>query len=316
MAPRRFVLEVDYDRSALLAFIAKIRRIVCVEKRNVVVDFRKTLRMHPCGTLLFVAELERIRRSRGGDSSCFRCIYPKDLVVEQVLQQVGILDILRCKARQPEQNFEENVRHWRFASGLQVEGAKLEELSAAFEGKIADALMTDFYDGITEAMTNSIQHAYELERNDGITTIDDLKRWWMFSQEYEGFLYVAFCDTGIGIPRSLKSDTHWSREILGDLMRSLKISGDSESELIKGAIELRTTRTEEQHRGRGLSEILDVVRNSGKGTFLIHSNRGSYKYDASDESQRLTDFNESIRGTLILWKVPLAELREPHDPQS
>jgi hypothetical protein len=306
LAPKRFGLAGAQSRADVIKFLNKLRRITLVKKRGVVIDFKRTERMYACGTLLFVAELERIRRTRGGDNSCFRCTYPKDRIVEQVLQQVGILDLLRAKSRLSEHAFAENVRHWKYATGLEVEGAKFEGFHKAFEGKVANALLTDFYAGITEAMTNSVHHAYEGDRGDGIGLATDLRRWWMFSQERNNILSVAFCDTGIGIPRSIVTSGQWSESVIGSILKRLGFGGDSEGELIRSAIELHKSRTGQEHRGRGLGEIVDVVRRSAKGNFTIHSNRGLYRYNAETSAELITDYTESIMGTLILWNVPLS----------
>jgi hypothetical protein len=303
-APRRFGLEREATRTPLVKFLGNVRRLVWSKKKNVLIDFSATEKMHPSGTLLFVAELERIRRARG-DNSCFRCKLPRDIIVRQVLQQVGILDLLRCEARQNESDFAANVRHWKYATGLEVDGAKFETFQKAFEGKIAAPLLTDFYAGITEAMTNSIHHAYEAERGDGIGLSSDTNRWWMFSQQKDNNLSVAFCDTGIGIPRSLLTSGHWSESLLGGILKKLGFAGNFEGELVRSAIELHKSRTGSEHRGRGLGEILDVVRNSGRGNFTILSNRGFYRYDSDSKTEVIMDFDDSIMGTLILWNVPV-----------
>lgn len=304
-APRVFGLARASSRTPLTKFLGEVRKYAWTRKRNVIIDFSATERMHPCGTLLFVAEIERIRRARDGDNSCFRCTYPRDPIVEQVLQQVGILDLLRGRSRQNESTFAPNVRHWKYATGLEVDGAKFESFRKAFEGKIAAALLTDFYAGITEAMTNSIHHAYEAERGDGIDLSSDIKRWWMFSQQKDNTLSVAFCDTGIGIPRSLLTSGHWSESVLGGVLKKLGFVGEVEGELVRSAIELHKSRTGSEHRGRGLGEILDVVRRGQRGSFTIHSNRGFYRYDPAKKTELILDFDDSIMGTLILWNVPL-----------
>jgi hypothetical protein len=302
-APKYFVLEEPGSRAELIAFIEKIRIAVLTNRGNVIIDFSDTKQMYPCGTLLFVAEIERLRRHRGSNS-CFRCTYPKHLVVEQVLQQVGILDLLRCTARLTDISFVENVRHWRYATADNVDGAKFEPFKEGIEGKVAEPLLKEFFAGVTEAMTNCVQHAYVEDRGDGVENTPDLRRWWMFSQERNGQLSVAFCDTGIGIPRSLQDPKHWSQSLIMGLLAQLGFKGQ-EAELVRIAVELGKSRTGQGHRGRGLTEILDVIRNSGKGYLRIHSNHGFYRYNGGDGIEVMRDFAGSIMGTLILWNVPI-----------
>src|SRR5206468_2553619 len=115
---------------------------------------------------------------------------------------------------------------------------------------------------------------YIRERGDGISHTEDLRRWWMFSQEKDNQLSVAFCDTGIGIPRSIKTSGDWSPSLVQNALKRLGLGEETDAALIRSSIELHESRTGEQHRGRGLGQILDVVRRASKGQLMIHSNSG------------------------------------------
>jgi hypothetical protein len=160
------------------------------------------------------------------------------------------------------------------------------------------------------AMTNSIQHAYESERGDGLRGSEDLKRWWMFSQERAGMLTVAFCDLGIGIPRSIQNPKQWDRGLVTSLLAQLGLSQPLESSLIRVALELSRSRTNLPHRGKGLPEILKAVREIPSGFLQIYSNQGSYRFRSKDQSERLHDFRDSIGGTMILWELEIASSQE------
>jgi len=291
-------------RRKLTAFLDRIRNVTIGQSREAFIDFSDTERLGPGGTLLFLAEIDRIKRARRGER-LLSCNFPRNRIVEQVLQQVGILDILGRKARLVESRFGETVRHWRFATGNSVEGEKVEPFVGPLDGRLAASLTDGLYVGLTEAMTNCSQHAYEEHRQDGIETTPDLRRWWMFSQEKDGLLSVAFCDLGMGIPRSLDVSRQWDKSVVASILSRLNFTSRTEANLIRAAMELRKTRTQLSHRGKGLPQILDVVREAASGFLQIHSNRGMFHYNAASDKEILEDFPQSIRGTLILWELPL-----------
>lgn len=82
-----------------------------------------------------------------------------------------------------------------------AEGEQFAELFEEFDGRIKN--FKQLYEGMVEAMANSVAHAYLSERGDGFELTPDTKRWWAFWQERAGKLSVVICDLGIGISRSL-----------------------------------------------------------------------------------------------------------------
>jgi hypothetical protein len=304
LAPEVFLLERGTDRARMVKFLAGIRDAVVVRKLKVRIDFSKVKRLHPCGVLLFTAEIERIRRYAKKDG-IIRSNYPAERIVEQVFQHLGILSLLGRPARLEADSFEENVKHWRRAKGLVVEGQAFEQIQQSYEGRIADPLLSRMFGGVTEAMTNSVHHAYADQRGDGIANHAELREWWMFSEERDGRLNLAMCDVGIGIPRSLGKADDEDRFWIADWVRKLMAPGDSDSALISAAVNLRKSRTGRHHRGRGLGEIQAVVENAPNGFLKIHSNRGLYSYNATARREQRRDFRSSIMGTLVLWSVPI-----------
>lgn len=307
LAPRRFNIRNRYWRTQLLKFLRRMRDIAVTQGRQVFVDFHETEQLGPGGTLLFLAEIDRIKRANS-PKQIFSCNYPLNPIVEQVLQQVGILDVLGRKSRLNESDFDETVRHWRFATGNSVDGKQVEPFVGPLDGRLAAPLTSGLFVGVTEAMTNCIQHAYLERREDGIDSGLELRRWWMFSQEKGGNLEVAFCDLGMGIPRSLQVSGEWNESIISSVLNRLGLIGQrSDSALIRASVELRKTRTHLSHRGKGLTQILDVVRAGNSGSLQIYSNYGMFNYDARTKKEYREDFAHSISGTLILWDIPLPQ---------
>ena len=299
-APAVFGLQQAHPRSLLLRFIRDLRNATLKWKCKVWIDFRDTRQMQPAGTLLFAAELDRIRRA----SDCrtlVRCFYPTDNVVEQVLQHLGLLELMK---RRPRATISaDNVRYWRVESDNVADGRHAEKLATEYKRLFADAGRNRMYDGLVEAMTNCVQHAYTHQRRDG-TGLETDRRWWMFSEERDGKLSVAFCDLGIGIDRALSTGERWSLDHVRQIVTSLGRKNPI-SRYIKAATVVGRSGTQQSHRGKGLQDLKNVIGSVDNGWMQILSNEGSYRFSAHDKSERLKDFHDSILGTLILWRLPV-----------
>lgn len=309
MAPEFFRLDGGAKhRDDAIGMIHEIRHAV-MTGRPVIIDFSATKLMYPCGTLLFTAEVDRLRRITCCDD-LIRGNYPGDLVVEQVLQKLGILRMLGLQDRTDPEDFPENVRHWRFATGQRADGEVLEPIVTRYQGALADVLTSDLYDGVVEAMTNCRQHAYEhLRKDDYLSLGEHCQDWWMFSQERDGQLTVAVCDLGIGIPTSLSETDNWPREIIAKALRAARLLPNPDARLIRTAAELHKSRTGAAYRGKGFKEILGVVRKTGTGYLSIMSDRGVFK--CHDNRETVKDYDTCISGTLVQWTIPLME--QQHD---
>ncbi|MDO8712936.1 MAG: hypothetical protein Q7K13_00425 [Polynucleobacter sp.] len=253
-----------------------------------------TEKMYSDGTLLFLSEMHRLTRHvQGGVPIKF--IAPKNDKVLQVLKQIGFIDLIGVKTQITPKD--DDVVNWRVAHGAQVDGEKYDDVLAQYDGDIAQALQKKLFTGITEAMTNVANHAYDLNRIDGLNINDESKEWWMFSQEKDGFLSVSFCDLGAGIPRTLpvKHPSLWKQ------ISMLGKSNDADA--IDHAVRKSVSRTNDVGRGNGLGQIVQVVQAQNQSEVVIYSNKGTFT--KINGSKRLFRHSDSILGTLIYWKVPL-----------
>jgi hypothetical protein len=286
------------QRQELAKFIKTYKATMLQGNGGAIVDFSVTEKIYPAGGLLVHAELDRISRLVK-DRRRLLCKPAKNFVTDQVLKQVGMYKSLDHNSDTP--TIDQSVVHWRNATGIKAQGEEGWSVVQNSEGDLSEALQGSLYKGITEALTNAVHHAYQANRKDG-TNIQGDKRWWMFSQQREGFLTIVSCDLGIGIPNSLplKNDSK-----LNKLLTTFK--GDrSDVQSIKVATELGTTSTLEDNRGFGLSQILDAARKAEHGGCIIYSNKGQYGF-ASDGRVIENQYSSSIYGTLIEWRVPLTE---------
>lgn len=250
------------------------------------------------GTLLFKAELCRLT-GRLTHGQTYQCKLPHNEFVRQVLKQTEILSLLNHRGSVPTSLAD--VVHWRSANGSKAEGAKYDDVMGHYDGQITEKLLKGFYTGLTEAMTNTVNHAYIAPRNDTLNVKETEEGWWMFSQNKDERLDLLICDLGIGIPRSLPKQRP-------NIMQQLLAFGrktTNDHEYIKAAIEDSRSRTQQSHRGKGLGQIVDTVKSIPKSSLIIYSNKGCYSLEGSEPEFK--DYGDSIFGTIISWSIQLTK---------
>ncbi len=306
-APKYFLLSKVETRTPLIEFIQKLREAVLVKKRRVTIDFRETVRFFADGTLLFFAELDRIglliEPYAGKEyhlDKVVRCrSLPRDAVAAQVLQQLNLLS--KMGRRENQEICDDTVKYWNHASGEFGIGSQAAPLLEHYVGKIPLRLQKDLGKGVTEAMANCVHHAYAFPRKgeEGVK----VRKWWMFSEERDGMLTVAFCDLGVGIRSSLRSGRRWNLKEVMTLLRSFR-SSEKDSLYIRVALKLGTSSTHKIERGKGFSDIMNVIRSEQRGNLRIYSDNGFYEYQRV-QGDRFEDFKTSIKGTIITWSIPI-----------
>lgn len=297
-APHEFNLSEPNKRAKLLKFLEKIKQ-AHIQKQNIFLDFSPTERMFAAGTLLFKAELCRLAR-RLTCGQTYKCKLPHHEPVRQVLQQTGILPLLNHQDSVPTSL--PGVVHWCSANGSKVEGAKYDLVMNHYEGTITEKLLKGFYIGLTEAMTNTVNHAYIEPRNDTLNVKKAEEGWWMFSQNKDGKLHLLICDLGIGIPRSLPKQRPGIAKRLLTLGKGVR----NDYEYIKAAIEDSYSRTEQSYRGKGLGQIVRIVKDNPRSSLIIYSNKGCYSALEGNKPE-FKDYDDSIFGTIVSWSIPLQE---------
>jgi hypothetical protein len=82
----------------------------------------------------------------------------------------------------------------------------------------------------------------------------------------------------------------------------------SDGELIRAAIEIKRSRTQKRHRGKGLLDMIKAIDNTQGGRLTILSNKGCYLYNLNNTkpSEEVKNYKDSIFGTLIIWSLPIS----------
>lgn len=284
------------SRGKLLHFIHRIKAALA-EGQKVQISFQDTKLLAPSGTLIFVAEIEQILGKYPGRISID---YPNDDVVEQLFQHIGLLERLGLTPRKS--ITAENVRHWSYVYGNTVDTTAFISLFAKYSSNLSEDVRSGLFEGMSEAVTNSIQHAYPCEHLGGCNCE---KGWWMFSKQTENILTVVMYDMGIGIPASLKNKPEFKERLAAPYRRYKK---RQETMLIDIAVESNRTSTRLPHRGKGLPDMLEFVKEGHVGEFKIFSGAGAFSYTAQDQVERGRDFEMPVNGTLIQWELPITVL--------
>lgn len=284
-------------------------------------DFSSTKKMYADGTLYLLAELETLTVIN--PSISFKIRPSKEKIVNQVLEQTGILKLLKQTIKFEEDEFDDSVKYWNYASGHNSEIDSADSMLDDFDHILSADTSKNIFTSLTEALTNCHHHAYTEKRYP--SEIKKVKKWWLFSQDFEGVLTVCVCDLGIGIPKSLTRNTpdieeDWFSRLKGFITKN-KIKYDGDSASIKAAIEIGNTRTNLPNRGKGLNQIINKINTmcNHKASIAIYSNKGSYIINRGlvtdlPETDIIDGisipYKESIEGTVIVWQIPLDKQKQ------
>lgn len=290
-APAIFDLRLPEPRKEMLSFLSTVTADVA-SGRRVKICFGKTETLRPCGTLYFVANLDQLIDKYPG---LIECGYPRDDVVEQLFQHIGLLKRLGKESRKVVTA--QNVINWHFASGTDATTNAFQALLLQHQEAMGgEVTRSELYDCMSEAVTNTRKHAYP-------QSVNHLPRWWMFSQAQEDVLTVAICDLGIGIPSSLLNKPE-----LRDYIRKLQFTftpREQHTQLLEVAVSSNRTSTGLPYRGKGLPQMLDFIKGGQTGGFRIQSSYGLYSYSASEAKSASETKKQPIRGTMIQWTLSL-----------
>ena len=226
-------------------------------------------------------------------------------VVEAILNQIGFYKTLG----QPERDKPkpDNVSCWNVSEGLLTEGAVAGSMIEAVESIISGRVSRDLYRGTTEAVANSVEHAYShgVLRKDGLNI--DYRKWWMFVGVQGDRLIVLVGDLGVGIPNTIRKTQ--SENLLKKIWDKYNFFANTESDWIKTATLVRQTKTALSHRGKGGRDTRTLVEANEYSTLSIFSNKGCYKLINSRRAPNATlsessyDHKHSILGTIVEWSI-------------
>ncbi len=288
-----------------MKLIDDVRSVALLEHRSVYVDMNKIEFISPAATLLLVAELDRWRRLRNLK------LRPRDIdtmhpQVLYTLAAMGFFNILGTMNLPPFEAEPDAPQPIRFCSGNQSDMEKASALSEELQAVAGASLGQEemlLNDAITEAMTNSVQHAYPGRSIGGFPVLRG--RWWA-TGSYDRArqrLNVLIYDQGIGIPATLPSSKLWDR--ITSRIPGFKELMPDDARLIEEAIQEGRSSKNTEGRGLGLAEIADLVYNSPGGYLRIISGRGEVRIQPGVDPV-LQNHQRPLGGTLVEISLTLA----------
>lgn len=300
-APKALYIHGRASHFEVTSFLQRLRKSFTKPGITTVIDLSRVERLMPAGTLLFYAELNRLKTAIPGKS--FKFIRSRNDTVNQVLEHLKVYALAGfVSGAVPKRD---DVISWRTATSTITDGRPAGELIQTYESLSRDEVRHIFR-GVSEAATNAVEHAYVADREDGLPVTKE-SRWWMFCRESQNRLYVGVCDLGVGIPRSLPRTQ--GEEVINWLLTTLSLGaiGD-DAGMIRAAMEIARTRTEKGERGKGLGDMRHVVDNLPGSRLYIFSNRGMISYESGEFDSR--QYENSILGTMVVWVIPIEGAQE------
>lgn len=288
-------------------FLRALSTSVLSLRLRVRLDFRFTETFYPAATILLYAEVDRIV-TLSDLSKPITIIDPRLKRPQEVLKQIGLYEMTGDRRDiVPER---QDVVFWRATKGFDQSGEQLAVLEVVADRVNKDHAkqveLSGIWRGVTEAVANSVEHAYKKPRPDGFAGLPNT-RWWMFTQLRDGIFTVAVCDLGCGYRATINETIP---ELFIAMIASKLGGGNRDAIAINTAMEYGRSGTKLTERGKGSRDAISVLETHGGGDLMIMSNTGWMRYSflgGKETSRDQGDLGIDLKGTIIWWKLPLKE---------
>lgn len=306
-APKVFHLIQDGGEE-IARFLRAVSDSVLIKREPVRLNFRETESFHVPGTILLFAELDRII-SVSGMSKPITIVDPFRRRPREVLKQIGIHTLTGDSCNLvPER---EDVVYWKATKGNTQTGSSYASLiesvaERANRDHVTHLEVSGLWRSVSEAVSNSVDHAYKKPRSDGFQGLDDT-RWWMFSQIKDAHFSLAVCDLGCGYRRTINETL--PEKFIAAFAASVQ-GRNRDSIAIDTAMEYGRSGTHQSNRGKGSRDALSLLAKHGTGGLIVLSNTGWMRYSFRDGKETKREYGSlgiDIGGTVVWWSLPLTE---------
>lgn len=315
VAPRR-VDAVRGSGKEVVKVLRAVAKTVLQNRQPVTLDFRFTESFYPAGTILLFAEIDRIVSS----SDLAKPITIRDPRMRrprEVMKQIGIHALTGDSSDVvPER---QDVVYWKATKGRDQSGEGMAILEVIAERvnkeQVRQVELSGVWRAVTEAVANTVDHAYRFPRADGFAGLEET-RWWMFTQLRNGVFTMAVCDLGCGYRATID---HTLPEAFRAEIAALLFSGNRDAIAVHTAMEYGRSGTRKTERGKGSRDAISVLAKHGDGELTILSNTGwmHYQYEGGKQTAQTSfDLGIDIRGTIVWWKLYLKEAIDDDDQRS
>jgi hypothetical protein len=304
VAPGEFNL-IKGGGTEVVKFLRAVADRVLTQSKPVQLDFRRTRQFHVPGAIYLYAELDRII-SLSSLAKPITIRDPRARKPREVLKQIGLYELTRDKCEIVPQF--DDVIYWRTTKGSDQSGDKLQLLEPVAEKANASSrrhvAVGDIWRGISEAVANTVDHAYIKPRSDRHGSHPEV-RWWMFTQLKDARLTAAVCDLGCGYSQTI--DRYIPETVIAQFKQLIQ-GANADALAIQTAMEYGRSGTRQGHRGKGSRDAISVLDKHGAGELVILSNSGWVRY-VFQGGKQTGIFSEAlgidIRGTIVWWNLGL-----------
>jgi hypothetical protein len=296
------------DAVELVRFLRAVSITVLKMRKPTKLNFKNTKSFHVSGAVLLYAELNRII-ALSDISKPVTIIEPRQRRPREVLKQIGIYQLTGDKSDLVPTR--EDVVFWKATKGSTQSGDALGPIlefvtERANRDHVDQVEISGIWPGVSEAVANAIEHAYDKPRSDGFAGLDDTK-WWMFTQLRDQHFIATVCDLGCGyrstiglnIPESFRAK--WQQLLHGK---------NHDAIAIQTAMEYGRSGTQLSNRGKGSRDALAVLAKHGNGTLSIISHTGWVEFQYADGVEVRNNSGKigiDIGGTIVWWRLPLKD---------
>lgn len=278
----------DSTQDAVEYFNAVMRAVKeCQFGDSLFFDLSDVKVISPDAIMYLIAVIKNTRRIRGLKIQCKGNI-PKESSAREIIERSGFFEFVSSTTQR---QVKADGKYMKISDGKNVDG----ELGSSFCDFVQRACNTThvgtkrLYTTIIELMTNTQQHAYELEEHQSM-----MGNWYLFAQDIGNAIHFVFLDTGVGIPKTV-SKRFW--EIIKDFVTR------NDATYLKSALQGKfRSETKQEHRGKGLPGIYEDARCHSINNLSIISGQGkcSVREDSTIETECL---NQTFEGTLLSWDI-------------
>jgi len=287
-----------------MCMLLKLRELESVKyrRRKFYLEFEKIKAISPGALLVLAAELDSLYRRWGqrrrkpitADSDRW------NTGLAALFSDFGIFDLLNAKPV-AEFTYGDELRAVKFRCGETQDGSVADQLirDIVHVSDKAPAERARLYEGLGEALANTLDHAYPNPYVSYPAT--RLSAWWAGAiyDEARNITHFMVYDRGIGLPASLPEQHYeWFEQIY----RSIKGSKNEDAELIWAAIKSPSSGTKLIHRGEGLKQMAEVVDSHPGSELKILSGQGSVIYNGNGK-KILNHLKAPFLGTLVEWQI-------------
>ena len=300
--PEDFDLSDNVNDS--LDFFARLRRSILVDRKRGKIDFRSCNSISASAGFILAAEVDRCRRLRyRNGQSALTGTYPNDEGMVRFLDDLGFFRFLKIRSPTYRRDSPSQTRFIAMRSGCRDKGKEIHyvtEVLGTGSVRLDEEARETLYEGLLEAMNNVTSHAYPFaRRNDSLPVLRG--QWWAagYWDNQRKEVGVLIFDQGVGIPATLPNSRHGA--LLTEIRRRLGL-GNSDPECIRAAMEIGTSSSRNEHRGRGMASLRHAVGRVADGHLLILSGAGAYLHTA-DGREETSALPTPLGGTFIEWRI-------------